>query len=232
MYPEGMVAPMRQELTAGGIEEARTAADVENAINQKGTLMVVVNSICGCAAGRMRPGVRAAIQSGVRPDRMITVFAGQDREATDAARSHFTGFPPTSPSIALMRDGKLVYMMQRHDIETSDPMTIATRLKQAFEKHCASEQSAISNWPASNWQLAKRNSRRFALSTQIKNLPRINAERHESYFIVFISRALDSLICRVICGNCQFFLSLIASGLSRLLWRRNADIDGRNLAKG
>jgi putative YphP/YqiW family bacilliredoxin len=137
MYPEGMVAPMRQELTAGGIEEARTAADVENAINQKGTLMVVVNSICGCAAGRMRPGVRAAIQSGVRPDRMITVFAGQDREATDAARSHFTGFPPTSPSIALMRDGKLVYMMQRHDIEVSDPNTIATRLKQAFEKHCA-----------------------------------------------------------------------------------------------
>jgi putative YphP/YqiW family bacilliredoxin len=137
MYPEGMVAPMRQELTAGGIEEARTAADVENAINQKGTLMVVVNSICGCAAGRMRPGVRAAIQSGVRPDRMITVFAGQDREATDAARRHFTGFAPSSPSIALLRDGQLVYMMQRSDIEVSDPMTIASRLKQAFAKHCA-----------------------------------------------------------------------------------------------
>ena len=137
MYPEGMVAPMRQELTAGGIEEARTASDVENAINQKGTLMVVVNSVCGCAAGRMRPGVRAAIQSGTRPDRMITVFAGQDREATDAARRHFTGFPPSSPSIALMRDGQLVYMMQRSDIEVSDPNTIASRLKQAFEKHCA-----------------------------------------------------------------------------------------------
>jgi putative YphP/YqiW family bacilliredoxin len=137
MYPEGMVAPMRQELTAGGIAEARTAADVENAINQKGTLLVVVNSICGCAAGRMRPGVRAAIQSGVQPDRMITVFAGQDREATDAARSHFTGFAPSSPSIALLRDGKLVYMMQRSDIESSDPMTIASRLKQAFAKHCA-----------------------------------------------------------------------------------------------
>ena len=109
----------------------------------KGTVMVVVNSICGCAAGRMRPGVRAAIQSGLRPDRMITVFAGQDREATDAARQHFTGFPPSSPSIGLLRDGKLVYMMQRHDIETSDPMTIATRLKQAFEKHCAKE--AVSN---------------------------------------------------------------------------------------
>ena len=85
----------------------------------------------------MRPGVRAAIQSDVRPDRMITVFAGQDREATEAARQHFTGFPPSSPSIALLRDGKLVYMMQRSDIEVSDPNTIASRLKQAFEKHCA-----------------------------------------------------------------------------------------------
>jgi putative YphP/YqiW family bacilliredoxin len=137
MYPEGMVAPMRQELSTAGIEEARTAADVENAINQKGTLMVVVNSICGCAAGRMRPGVRAAVQNSVKPDRMITVFAGQDREATDAARRHFTGYPPSSPSIALLRDGQLVYMMQRSDIEVSDPMTIAGRLKQAFEKHCA-----------------------------------------------------------------------------------------------
>jgi putative YphP/YqiW family bacilliredoxin len=109
---------------------------VENAIAQKGTLMVVVNSICGCAAGRMRPGVRAAIESGALPDRMITVFAGQDREATDAARRHFTGYAPSSPSIALLRDGQLVYMMQRSDIEISDPRSIASRLKQAFEKHC------------------------------------------------------------------------------------------------
>ncbi len=137
MYPEGMVAPMRQELTAGGIEEARTSADVENAIKQTGTVMIVVNSICGCAAGRMRPGVRAAIQNSVRPDRMITVFAGQDREATDAARSHFTGYPPSSPSIGLLRDGQLVYMMQRSDIEMSGPGDIAGALKQAFEKHCA-----------------------------------------------------------------------------------------------
>jgi putative YphP/YqiW family bacilliredoxin len=143
MYPEGMVAPMRQELTQAGIEEARTADAVENAIQQKGTLMVVVNSICGCAAGRMRPGVRAAVQSSVRPDRMITVFAGQDRDATDAARRHFTGYPPSSPSIALLRDGQLVYMMQRSDIEMSDPMTIASRLKQAFEKYCA--KTAASN---------------------------------------------------------------------------------------
>jgi len=143
MYPEGMLAPMRQELTQAGIEEARSADVVENAINQKGTLMVVVNSVCGCAAGRMRPGVRAAVQSAVRPDRMITVFAGQDREATDAARRHFTGYPPSSPSIAILRDGQLVYMMQRSDIEVSDPMTIATRLKQAFETHCA--KAAASN---------------------------------------------------------------------------------------
>ena len=143
MYPEGMLAPMRQELTQAGIEEARTADAVENAINQKGTLMVVVNSVCGCAAGRMRPGVRAAVQSSVRPDRMISVFAGQDREATEAARQHFTGYPPSSPSIAILRDGQLVYMMQRSDIEVSDPMTIATRLKQAFEKHCA--KAAVSN---------------------------------------------------------------------------------------
>ena len=137
MYPEMMVAPMRQELTAAGIEEARTAAEVENAVAQKGTVMVVVNSICGCAAGRMRPAVRAAIQSSVRPEKMITVFAGQDREATDAARRHFTGYPPSSPSIGLLRDGELVYMIQRHDIESNGPAQIAAALKNAFEKYCA-----------------------------------------------------------------------------------------------
>jgi putative YphP/YqiW family bacilliredoxin len=137
MYPEMMVAPMRQELTSAGIEEARTAEQVESAVSQKGTVMVVVNSICGCAAGRMRPGVRAAIQNKVRPERMITVFAGQDREATDAARNHFTGYPPTSPSIGLLRDGQLVYMMQRSDIEVSHPSQIAESLKNAFEKYCA-----------------------------------------------------------------------------------------------
>ena len=137
MYPEMMVAPMRQELTSAGIAEARTAADVEKAIQEKGTVMVVVNSICGCAAGRMRPGVRAAVQNAVRPDRMITVFAGQDRDATEAARRHFTGFPPSSPSIAILRDGEMVYMMQRSQIEPSTPADIAGALKQAFEKYCA-----------------------------------------------------------------------------------------------
>ena len=137
MYPEMMVAPMRQELTAAGIQEARTADEVEQAVGQKGTVMVVVNSICGCAAGRMRPGVRAAVQNSVRPDRMITVFAGQDREATDAARRHFTGYPPSSPSIGLLRDGELVFMLQRSDIEMSHPMQIEAALKSAFDKYCA-----------------------------------------------------------------------------------------------
>jgi bacilliredoxin len=137
MYPEMMIAPMRQELTSAGIAEARTATDVENAVAQKGTVMVVVNSVCGCAAGRMRPGVRAAIRNTVRPERIITVFAGQDREATDAARRHFTGYPPSSPSIGILRDGQLVYMMQRSDIETSSPEMIASALTRAFEQHCA-----------------------------------------------------------------------------------------------
>lgn len=137
MYPEMMIAPMREELTSAGIQEARTAADVEKAINQKGTTMVVVNSVCGCAAGRMRPGVRAAVRSSVRPDRIITVFAGQDRDATEKARAYFTGYPPSSPSIGLLRDGQLVYMMQRSDIEMATPEMIASALAHAFEKHCA-----------------------------------------------------------------------------------------------
>jgi putative YphP/YqiW family bacilliredoxin len=139
MYPEMMIAPMRQELTTAGIAEARTAADVENAVHQKGTTMVVVNSVCGCAAGRMRPGVRAAIRNSVRPDRMITVFAGQDREATETARGFFTGYPPSSPSIGILRDGQLVYMMQRSDIEASTPEMIASALAGAFDKHCATQ---------------------------------------------------------------------------------------------
>src|SRR5215471_540996 len=139
MYPEMMIAPMRQELVSAGIAEARTAAEVENAVRQKGTAMVVVNSVCGCAAGKMRPGVRAALRNSVRPDRMITVFAGQDREATEVARSFFTGYPPSSPSIAILRDGQLVYMMERRDIEVSSPEMIAAALAGAFATHCAKE---------------------------------------------------------------------------------------------
>ena len=137
MYPEIMVMPMREELTRLGIRETRTADEVDSALKQPGTTMVVVNSICGCAAGKMRPAVRAALQNSARPDQSITVFAGQDREATERARSYFTGYPPSSPSIGILREGELVYMMQRSDIETSDPRTIALKLAEAFNQFCS-----------------------------------------------------------------------------------------------
>ncbi len=137
MYPEMMIAPMRDELTRAGIAEARTAADVDAALAQPGTTMLVVNSICGCAAGKMRPGVRLALQHSVRPERSITVFAGQDREATEHARTKFAGHPPSSPAIALLRDGKLVYLMQRSAIETSTAPAIAQELVRAFDTYCA-----------------------------------------------------------------------------------------------
>jgi putative YphP/YqiW family bacilliredoxin len=138
MYPEIMVIPMREELTRMGVQELRTAEQVDGAIvSQPGTTMVIVNSICGCAAGRMRPAVRVALQNSVRPDKMFTVFAGQDSEATERARGYFTGYPPSSPSIALFRDGKLVYMMQRSDIEHREAADIAAELKKTFDKFCA-----------------------------------------------------------------------------------------------
>src|ERR1700736_1410177 len=126
MYPEIMVIPMREELTRLGVEELRTAADVDRAIlRQPGTTMVVVNSICGCAAGRMRPAVRTALQHSAVPDKVVTLFAGQDGDATDRARSYCEGYPPSSPSIGLLRDGKLVYMMQRSDIEIREAEDIS-----------------------------------------------------------------------------------------------------------
>jgi putative YphP/YqiW family bacilliredoxin len=138
MYPEIMVIPMREELTRMGVQELRTAEEVDRAIvNQPGTTLVIVNSICGCAAGRMRPAVRIAVQNSVRPEKMFTVFAGQDIEATDRARSYFTGYAPSSPSIALFRDGKLIYMMQRSDIENRQVTDIAAELKKTFDKFCA-----------------------------------------------------------------------------------------------
>ena len=138
MYPEIMVIPMREELTRIGVQELRTAGEVDRAIvNQPGTTMVIVNSICGCAAGRMRPAVRLALQNSVRPEKTFSVFAGQDMEATERARSYFTGYPPSSPSIALLRDGKLIYMMQRSDIEHREAADIAVELKKTFDKFCA-----------------------------------------------------------------------------------------------
>src|SRR6202142_3661321 len=138
MYPEIMVIPMREELTRMGVQELRSAEEVDRAIvNQAGTTMVIVNSICGCAAGRMRPAVRIALQNSVRPERMFSVFAGQDKEATERARNYFTGYPPSSPSIALLRDGKLIHMMQRSDIEHREAADIATELKKTFDRFCA-----------------------------------------------------------------------------------------------
>ncbi len=142
MYDERMVAPMRQELTRLGIEEARTAADVDAAIkNTKGTVLVVVNSVCGCAAGMARPAVTMALEGAreknTMPDKMITVFAGNDREATQRAREYFAGYRPSSPSIALMRDGEVVKMIERHQIEGREAYDVAADLAQAFEKYCA-----------------------------------------------------------------------------------------------
>jgi putative YphP/YqiW family bacilliredoxin len=138
MYPEIMVVPMREELTRLGIEELHTAADVDRVVlGDPGPTMVVVNSICGCAAGRMRPAVRLALQHPTVPTRVVSVFAGQEKEATERARSYFTGYSPSSPSIAILRDGKLVYMMQRRDIESRDAAAIAAELKAAFDEHCS-----------------------------------------------------------------------------------------------
>lgn len=137
-YPEIMIRPMREDLTRLGVEELRTADAVDEAVkNNSGTLMVVVNSICGCAAGKARPGVALALQHNVKPDKVATVFAGADIDATERARSYFTGYGPSSPSIALLKDGELVYMLERYQIEGRDASQIAGELTKAFEQHCA-----------------------------------------------------------------------------------------------
>jgi putative YphP/YqiW family bacilliredoxin len=143
MYPEIMVIPMREELTRLGIEELRTPEEVDQALkNRPGTTLVVVNSICGCAAGRMRPAVRMALQNSAKPDQAYSVFAGQETEATDRARSYFTGYPPSSPSIAILRDGQLAYLMPRSDIERREAPAIAADLKAALDKLCTKPVSA------------------------------------------------------------------------------------------
>ena len=136
-YPEIMIRPMREDLTRLGVEELKTADAVDETIkNSQGTLMVVVNSICGCAAGKARPGVALALENEVKPDKVATVFAGADIEATERARSYFTGYGPSSPSIALLKDGKLVYMLERYQIEGRDAQQIAGELTKAFAEHC------------------------------------------------------------------------------------------------
>jgi putative YphP/YqiW family bacilliredoxin len=136
-YPEIMIKPMREDLTRLGVEELKTADAVDDAVtNSQGTLMVVVNSICGCAAGKARPGIALALQHEVKPDKVATVFAGADVEATERARSYFTGYGPSSPSIAILKDGQLVYMLERFQIEGRDATQIAGELTKAFEEHC------------------------------------------------------------------------------------------------
>ena len=142
-YPEFFVAPMRKELTDLGIKELRTPADVDAAVNDTpGTLMIVVNSVCGCAAGKARPGIAMALRHQSRPDVVATVFAGADMEATDRAREHFTGYGPSSPSIALLRGGKVVYMMERMQIEGRDASAIAQELTGAFDRFCSTPATA------------------------------------------------------------------------------------------
>lgn len=142
-YPEIMIHPMREELTRLGIEETRTPEQVDQALREsQGTVMVVVNSICGCAAGKARPGIALALQHDVRPDRVVTVFAGADIEATERARSYFTGYRPSSPQIAIMRDGKPVYMMERHQVEGQTATQIAQQLREAFDRFCSPASAA------------------------------------------------------------------------------------------
>jgi len=136
MYPEYLVAPMREELTNVGFQELKTAEDVESAINTQGTVFVVVNSVCGCAAANARPAARAAVQNDKHPDKFVTVFAGMEKDAVNAARNFMLPYPPSSPSMALFKDGKLVHMIERHQIEGRPAQMIADNLIGAFEQYC------------------------------------------------------------------------------------------------
>ena len=138
MYDERLVTPMRQDLTNVGFRELRTAEEVDAALkNARDSVLVVVNSVCGCAAGRARPGIKLALQQTTKkPAQLLTVFAGQDADATQKARGYFEGNPPTSPQVALFKDGRLAYLMQRHQIEGRDAPEIAEDLVAAFEKYC------------------------------------------------------------------------------------------------
>jgi putative YphP/YqiW family bacilliredoxin len=139
-YPEYLIAPMRGEMTAMGAKELRTPTAVDETVtNSSGTVLLVVNSVCGCAAGKARPGIAAALQNPNRPDVVATVFAGADIDATDRARQYFTGYAPSSPSVGLLRDGKLLYMMERSQIESRNAEMIAAELTQAFDKFCVKQ---------------------------------------------------------------------------------------------
>jgi bacilliredoxin len=145
-YPEHFVEPMRLELTQLGIEELRTAAEVDAAVRKTpDTLMIIVNSVCGCAAGKARPGVALALQHQTRPGRVATVFAGADIEATERARGYFVGYPPSSPSIALLQDGKVVFMLERWQIENQGAEQIAKTLTGAFDRLCQRQVQNVQN---------------------------------------------------------------------------------------
>jgi len=136
MYPEELVRPMRQELVEAGFQELGTAKDVEDALAKEGTTLVMVNSVCGCAAGTARPGTIASLQLDKKPDHLITVFAGVDVESTSKAREMMIPFPPSSPSIALFKDGQLVHMLERHHIEGRSAQMIAENLVGAYTEYC------------------------------------------------------------------------------------------------
>ncbi|PVW15057.1 BrxA/BrxB family bacilliredoxin [Marixanthomonas spongiae] len=136
MYPPELVKPMREDLTNIGFSELFTEEEVTQALNKEGTTLVVVNSVCGCAAANARPGARMSLQNANTPDNLVTVFAGVDREAVDAARSHMVPFPPSSPSMALFKDGELVHMLERHHIEGRPAEAIAENLKGAYDEYC------------------------------------------------------------------------------------------------
>lgn len=146
-YPEIMIHGMRQELARIGVEETKTPEEVKNAVeNTDGTVMVVVNSVCGCAAGGVRPGIAMALQnSEAKPDKTITVFAGADIDATDVARDYFTGYAPSSPAIGFLKNGELVQMFERRDLEGRHPQQIAQALISAFEQHCDAKSEAANN---------------------------------------------------------------------------------------
>ena len=137
MYPEEMVKPMRADLTVAGFNELFSASEVEQALSKQGTALVVINSVCGCAAANARPGVKLSLQNEKTPDHLYTVFAGVDKEAVDKARAYMFPFPPSSPSMALFKDGELVHMLERHHIEGRPAQMIADNLKDAYNEFCS-----------------------------------------------------------------------------------------------
>lgn len=136
LFMNDVVRQARQEISTAGYKELTTAEDVEQSLQQKGTTLVMINSVCGCAGGIARPAAMHSLHYDKKPDQLVTVFAGQDKEATEKARSYFTGYPPSSPSFALLKDGKLCTMIERHDIEGHSPMDVVQKIQNAFEEYC------------------------------------------------------------------------------------------------